>query len=109
MFCLERPVEKKTESIFQRSSFESKHKPKIIDRIQSGRNKQKKLINSLNKNHIHDDSGEDHRDVGNFVETESNGNRNNMKDYNKYSLFNTAPTFVSRMLLIPFLTYHVIL
>ena len=98
----------KTENSFERSSFKTEHRPKIVDRAQNGRRKQKKLKNSFNKKDINDDASENLRDVGNFVENETNGNSNNMKDYNKYSLFNTAPTCSCQLSLILFLTYHVI-
>ena len=97
-------MKKKTENIFQRSSFESDHKRKIVDRAKNERRKKKKLIGDTNKN----DKNEDLRDVGNLVETDTNGNSNNMKDYNKYSLFNTAPACSSHFFLTLFLTYHVI-
>ena len=108
LYCSEKPMKKKNEHIFQRSSFESNLNRKIVDQAQNERRKQKKLIGDINKNDKNDDSREDIRDVGNLVETDKNGNSNNMKDYNKYSLFNTAPACASHISLTLFLTYHVI-
>ena len=99
-------MKKKNEHIFQRSSFESNLNRKIVDQAQNERRKQKKLIGDINKNDKNDDSREDIRDVGNLVETDKNGNSNNMKDYNKYSLFNTAPACASHISLTLFLTHY---
>ena len=97
---LEKPIEQKIENIFQKSSFESDKKTKIIDKARSTRRKQKKFMSSSNSNMIADSlDGEGVRVSENFVETDSNGN-SNMKDYNKYSLFNTALCSLSQLYLV---------
>ena len=50
LYCSEKPMKKKNEHIFQRSSFESNLNRKIVDQAQNERRKQKKLIGDINKN-----------------------------------------------------------